>query len=182
MSSLKGCFLVPTSKNPNKGLWFIFHHETDGVLAVDLTSEHPDVPYRHFNSVLNIEDKKPDSDKIVLRGGPMQDDSAMLVIHNTPAADPASHIISPDFAFLSYRYTLIPGQPPAVTTADHAPTRIHLGDGADFVIVVGFRLWEMEVLEAELADWQWMFLPASPDIVYRTPAQDRLQRALLQIN
>ena len=52
MEPLKGCLLVPTAKNADTGLWFIFHHESEGVLAFDVTTEHPDIPLRHFHTLL----------------------------------------------------------------------------------------------------------------------------------
>ncbi len=182
MSALKGLLLVPTTKNPDKGLWFIFHHESEGILAFDITKEHPDISYKLFESVLNSEDQKTEKEKIVHLGGPLQSDSALLILHNNPKADKNSHIINDDFSFLSYRYVVVPGKPPAITTADNEPTRIDLGEKADFIVSVGFRLWEMDDLEAELKDWQWTLLPASQDLVFKTPYEDRLQRALYSLN
>lgn len=182
MSALKGCLLVPTSKNADKGLWFIFHHESDGILAFDITQEHPDIPYKRFASVLNSEDNKAEKDKIVHLGGPLQSDSALLILHNNPDADKNSHIINDDFCFLSYRYVVIPGKPPSITKADQTPTRMDLGHDTDFIVTLGFRLWDMDIFESELKDWQWTLLPATPDLVFRTSAKDRLEKARRSIN
>lgn len=177
MSALVGCLLVPTPKNPDTGLWFIFHHESEGVLAFDLTTEHPDIPYRHFEAICNGESL----DKTVLLGGPMQADSAMLVLHNDQSA-PDSHRVSDDFLFISRRFVLVAGQPPRITTADDVPSRIDLSQNADFIISIGFRLWNMDDLEEQLKNWEWHFLPASSEIVFRTPRGERLQKALRSIN
>jgi len=182
MSSLVGCFLVPTAKNPDQGLWFIFHHESDGLLAFDITTEHSEIPYRHFESSLDGGAHRSIHDKIVLLGGPEQSDSAMLVLHNGTRETPSAHIINNDFAFQSYRYVLTPGQPPSITRADDTPSRIALAHNADFLIVMGFRLWNMNTLEEELQNWQWTLLPASTEIVFRTPRAERLQKARLSIN
>ena len=182
MSSLKGFLLVPTQKNKDTGLWFIFHHEEDGILAFDITTEHPEIPYRHFENALNGVDLKDPKDKIVLLGGPMQPDSAMLVLHNKPDPGSDQHIISRDFAFKSYRFVLLPGKPPAITNADNAPTRLTVEPSADFIVTIGFRLWEMDALEAELKDWQWTLLPATREIVFQTSRESRLERARRTIN
>ena len=175
--NLKGHFLVPTPKNPDKGLWFIFHHESDGILAFDLTCEHPDIPYRHFAEFSETEPRE----KAVLLGGPDQNDSALLILHNDPkAAD--SHTVNGDFSFISRRFVLMAGHPPALTTADNAPSRIDLAPTADFIVSLGFRLWNMEDMERELAEWQWNFLPAAPEIVFHTRREDRLDRVLRSIN
>lgn len=182
MTLLTGHLLVPTSQNPDTGLWFIFHHESDGVLAFDLTREHPDIPYRYIESALTSDDGKALEDKIVLLGGPNQSDTAMLVLHNNPVAGQDQHILNDDFAFKSYRYVLIPGKPPAITTADNAHTRINLKDSTDFIVTVGFRLWDMGTLEQELKNWQWTIIPATPELVFHTHRRDRLQKARLSIN
>lgn len=179
--SIRGFLLAATAKNTHKGLWFVFHHEDSGILAFDLTQEHPDVPYQRFATVLDSEDRKPQSDKIVLLGGPMESDKSMILLHNKPQVE-ASHVINDDFSFLSYRYVVVPGKPPAVTKADNTPSRINLGDTADFIVSVGFRLWEIQPLRDELAQGLWTLVPATPDLIYRTSRQDRLQRALLSIN
>lgn len=177
MSSLVGCLLVPTPQNADSGLWFIFHHEPEGVLAFDLTTGHPDIPYRHFEAICNGEA----CDKSVLLGGPLQDDSAMLVLHNDQNA-PDSHRISDDFLFISRRFVLVAGKPPIITTADDVPSRIELAQGADFILSVGFRLWNMDDLEEQLKNKEWHFLPASAEIVFKTPHGERLQKALRSIN
>ncbi len=179
--TLKGFFLVPTSKNPDKGLWFVFHHESDGILAIDITKEHPDIPYRHFHAVLDGVDNKPLTERVVLIGGPEQSDTAMLVLHNNKNAIGDNHPINDQFYFQSYRFVLVAGHPPTIAKADDTPGKLELGS-ADFLIILGFRMWDMDKLEQELKDWQWTFLPASPEIVFHTPRNQRLQRALNLIN
>ena len=181
-NTLKGHFLVPTTNNPDTGLWFIFHHEAEGLLAIDLTKPHPDIPYRHFESVLEGEDNKPRSERIVLLGGPMQPDTSMIVLHNDLHAVGDNHVINDDFRFLSYRFVLLPGHPPQITKADDTPTRINMQGGGDFLITMGFRLFDMDALEKELQDWQWTILPATPDIVFFTPHKERLEKARRSIN
>lgn len=182
MSSLVGCLLVPTTKNQDTGLWFIFHHESDGILAFDITTEHPEIPFRHFETSLDGGMHRSLRDKIVYLGGPNQSDNAVLILHNGAKETPDTHIVSKDFSFQSYRYALIPGHPPSISKADDTPSRIALAPHAEFLIVMGFRLWAMDILENELKNWQWTLLPASPEIVFRTPRKDRLQKARLAIN
>lgn len=182
MTLLTGHLLVPSSKNSDTGVWFIFHHESEGILAFDLTQKHPEIPYRYFESAMTGDDGKTLEDKIVLLGGPKQSDTAMLVLHNNPVAGQDRHIINDDFAFKSYRFVLAPGKPPAITTTDNTPARIDLKPSTDFLIVLGFRLWEMDTLEQELKNWQWTLIPATPELVFHTPRQDRLQKARRSIN
>lgn len=176
--NLKGQFLVPASKNPDKGLWFIFHHESDGILAIDLTKSHPDLPYRYFEHLTEYEP----GEKTVLLGGPLQNDSAMIVLHNDANAEPDPHVISKSFSFFSRKFILADGQKPQFTNSAEVPSKIALSETADFVITMGFRLWNMDELEREMADWQWNLIPAAPDIVFHTKREDRLARARRAIN
>lgn len=178
MESLKACLLVPTPQNADRGLWFVFHHEADGILAFDLTTPHPDIPFCHFESFM------PNTlrEKNVLLGGPVQSDEAMLVLHNDANAGGDNHVINPGFSFFSRRFVLVPGMKPQITNADSVPSEIPLAPQSHALVVMGFRIWNMDELEQELANWQWYFLPASPDIVFGTETRQRLQRTLHLIN
>jgi putative AlgH/UPF0301 family transcriptional regulator len=176
--NLKGHLLVPTPRNADTGLWFIFHHEPDGVLAVDVTTPHPDLPFQYFEQ---LADHDP-TDKTALLGGPEQSGTAMLVLHNDPHSTPDPHKISDDFWFFSRRFVLVPGKPPVFTNSREEPSKFMLGAGSDYIVTMGFRLWNMEALEEELKNWQWHFLPASPDILFGTKPQDRLSKARRSIN
>lgn len=178
MSTLKGHLLVPTAKNPDDGLWFIFHHEADGVLAFDLTREHPHVAFRHFEDISEGEPRE----KLILLGGPMQSDSALILLHNDRKAGQDSHAINDHFSFFSRKFVLVSGQQPTITNAADEPSKISISPIADYITILGFRLWNIDDLEKELAAWQWNFLPASPEIVFRTKRKDRLNRARLSIN
>lgn len=176
--NLKGHFLVPAAKNPDKSLWFIFHHESDGILAVDLAHKHPDLPYRYFEHFADHEPRE----KIVLLGGPLQEDTAMIVLHNDPKAAPDPHAIDKNFSFFSRKFVLVSGQEPQFTNAQEVPSKIMLAPTADFLITMGFRLWNINDLERELADWHWTILPADPAIVFRTAHENRLEKARRAIN
>jgi putative AlgH/UPF0301 family transcriptional regulator len=181
METFKGHFLVPTPRNDDHGLWFIFHHESDGILAVDLTRPHPDIPHGIFLPLIDSADSRS-IEKTVLYGGDNQPDNAMIVLHNGPLKGDESHIIDKNFSFLSYRYVLIPGRPPVIERSNSVPGRLSFAPKADFLIVMGFRLWNMDDLERELQDWQWNFLPAVPQIVFHTKAAQRLSKARALIN
>lgn len=175
---LKGHFLVPTAQNAHTGLWFIFHHEPGGILAVDIATPHPELPYRYFEQLAEHDP----SDKTILLGGPEQSKTAMLILHNDPRAAPDPHRINDHFLFFSRKFMLAPGQPPLFTNADEEPSKISLSPKSDFIITVGFRLWDMDRLEEELKNWQWHLLPAAPQIVFDTKPEQRLSKAQRAIN
>jgi putative AlgH/UPF0301 family transcriptional regulator len=157
------------------GLWFVFHSEADGILAVDLTNQHTELAYAPFKAALHgVEPEEP----LVLKGGPLQSEDALLILHNNASSDKDSHRLTDDFAFKSYRYRLIEGKPPSITTKDNAPTKIHFNGHADFLIVVGFRMWDAPTLLQELATGLWTVLPATSELVFHTPRESRRARAL----
>ncbi len=177
METLRGYFLVPSIKNADQGLWFIFHHEADGILAMDLTTAHPDIPMRHFAMFHGTP-----VDTTPLLGGPMQDDTALVVLHNDPAAGQDSHHINRDFHFISRRFVLVPGAKPQIVKADDSAGDIEFTPSTRYLVTLGFRLWDMDALEDGLKNWQWTLLPASSDIVFHTKREDRLKRARLSTN
>jgi putative AlgH/UPF0301 family transcriptional regulator len=182
METLKVHFLVPTAKNPDRGLYFIFHHESEGILAFDITREHPDIPFRHFDTLIDGAGFRTPED-IVLLGGPEHPGTAMLVLHDNPLQGGESHKLSAAFALHSYKFVLIPGQPPSLARSDDdVAGRLSFAPHTNFILCMGFRLWSMEALEAELKDWQWTFLPAMPEIVFESRHGERLQKALFAIN
>ncbi len=181
MSSLKGFFLVPTAKNPDTGLWLIFHHESEGILACDLTTHHPDIPFRHFESTIDGKDTRA-AERTALRGGPLQDDSAMLIFHDGAEPGDNIHILAGNLAFQSYRLVLKPGKAPEFQKADETPTRVTMAQDTSYIVVLGFRLWEMDDLEEDLKNWQWTLLPATPDILFHTRHEHRLENARRVIN
>jgi putative transcriptional regulator len=174
--------LASRDESHDNGLWFVFHSEEDGLLAVDISTPHPDLSYAPFASVLDGEDRKAESEKTVLLGGPLQSEDALVILHSTIAESPDSHVLNDEFSFKSYRYRLIHGKPPAITTQDNAPTRISLSKPSDFLVIVGFRLWTAEALKEEMQKGIWKAVPATPEIVFQTPREDKPARALALVN
>lgn len=177
-----GSLLACRDLSKDSGLWFVFHADDEGILAVDLTVPHDGLSYKTFASVLDGVDTKPPAEQIVLRGGPLQSDDALVILHTTIPDSPDSHLLNEDFSFRSYRYVALPGKPPSITTKDNAPTRLSFSQTADFLVIAGFRLWETKDLHAELQEKVWTVTPATPDILFRTSYQTRLSRALNLIN
>lgn len=182
MDDLRGHYLIPGPGNTDPGLWFIFHHESEGILAFDLTKEHPDIPFRHFHAAFKDFAHRPSKERVVLIGGPMQSDSAMIVLHNDKNAGPGTHVINDHFSFHSFRYVLKPGKPPAITDADFHNATLSLDVDTPALVVIGFRLWDMETLEDDLKNWRWNIIPASPQIVFHTSPGQRFSRARARIN
>jgi putative AlgH/UPF0301 family transcriptional regulator len=182
MSGLDSGYVVFNRNGADSSLWFIFHHDTDGALAADLTQPHPHIPYKIFGAVLDFEDNKPEEEKTVLLGGPEQSDDAMIVLHLSTAGTEDSTLVNEDFAFTSYRLVLLPGKPPMLAGSGGA-SKLHLKkQQTDFLVILGFRAWETGVLESEIARGLWSCLPATPELIFHTPRIERLKKLRAAIN
>lgn len=182
MGGLDSGYLVFSRDEADTSLWFIFHHDTDGALAADLTQPHPHVSYKIFAATLDFEDSKLEEEKIVLLGGPEQSDDAMIVLHLSTAGTEDSTLVNEDFAFTSYRLVLLPGKPPMLAGPGGAPSRMPVKQQSDFLVILGFRSWETGMLEAEIARGLWNCLPATPELVFGTPQIERLKKARAALN
>jgi putative AlgH/UPF0301 family transcriptional regulator len=169
-----------TSQEP--GLWFVFYADDEGIVAFDLAHEHPDIGYARFIPMLKFEDKNPVTEKIVLLGGPERSDDALIILHETQAATEDSNIIDNEFSFLSYTYVLVPGSPPQIMTPDNKPSDIRLKKASRFLIAMGYRIFDTPNMLRELKESSWIFLPATPDIIFDTAPHQRRERFLNKLN
>lgn len=165
----------------SSGLYFIFHHGPEGAAAIDLTVPHPDISYKGFQAVLDFEDAKAETDKIVLLGGEERLEDALIILHETYDGQNESHRIDADFSFLSYNYVLLPGRPPSIQTAAHREARITLKRDCDFLIVMGYRMWEGDALDAQIAQGLWVALPATKNDIFHIPAAQRRAKFLKKL-
>lgn len=164
------------------GLWFVFYSDREGAAAIDITREHANIGYKGFEATLNFTDTTPETEKLVLAGGPERPDDALVILHETAATAPDSHPINDDFSFLSYNYVLLPGQPPRLTTPDNRPSEIRLKRPSGLVIAMGYRIFDTPALSTEIKAGRWLCLPATPRIVFHTPRRERREGLLGLMN
>ncbi|MGB4057114.1 MAG: hypothetical protein WBK77_03415, partial [Alphaproteobacteria bacterium] len=84
--------------------------------------------------------------------------------------------------FLSYNYVLLPGKPPSIQTPDNRPTEIKLKTASAFLISMGYRVFSTPGLADEIAAGNWLCLPATPEIVFKTGRRDRRAKLLNRMN
>jgi putative AlgH/UPF0301 family transcriptional regulator len=176
-----GWILVARDQAFDPGVWFVFYHEDIGTAAFDITTEHPSIHYQGFETALNFKEIKPETEKMVLLGGPERPDNALIILHETGASTDSTHI-NDDFSFQGYTYILVPGKPPTIATADNAPTKIVLKPRANFLVVMGYRTWEGTQISTEIASGKWICLPADRKIIFETNRAERREKILNQIN
>lgn len=172
-----GCLIASTDKASEKGLWFVFHAEGNDVLGLNLIEPHAKISYEGFADVLKSPDRKEEKDKIVLKGGSHQSDDALSILHETIEGGADSVRINEGFSIRTYRYVLIPGKPPAVIGRISQTDKIAFSAPADFLIIMGYKIWEMEKLLKGIDGGQYRVVPATKEIVFGTTAKDRLTKA-----
>ncbi len=177
-----GWILVSRDAAKDPGVWFIFHHDDEGSIGIDISTAHPRIGYKGFESVLNFTDPRTELEKIVLLGGSDRPDDALIILHETSAAMDDSHTINDDFSFMSYNYVVLPGKPPSVTTPGNQPTQIKLKKNSAFLIAMGYRVWDSGAIEEEIEASCWICLPAAADVVFNISHSDRRAKILKQVN
>lgn len=174
-----GWLLASPEPAVEPGLWFVFHSEEDGILAVDLTTLHPDLNYAPFQAA--ISGGKPVA-PLVLLGGPIQNSEMLLIPHRREKADGDSYVVSDELAFQSFRYNLVKGKTPSLMAGDGDPINVRFEPETPFLVIVGIRLWDAPTLRQEMEAGLWKAIPATPDILFNTPREMRRARALNLVN
>ncbi len=170
------------SSHEEPGLWFVFYADDEGVVAFDITREHPDIGYTSFAAALNFTDPNPLTEKVVLLGGPERSDDALIILHEAHASTANSMPLNDQFAMMSYNYILLPGKPPTLTTPDNRPSQISLKQSSGFIIAMGYRIFDTPSLERELKEGSWICIPATTDIVFNTSRHERHAKTLQKMN
>lgn len=177
-----GALLAAQDEAADPGLWFVLYADDEGIIAFDLTREHPDIGYAGFEAVLNFSDDKPELEKIVLLGGPDRSDNALIILHETGSSGPDSRLINDIFSFMSYTYVPLPGRPPVLISQHNKPSEIVMKKPGSFVIAMGFRIFQSPALHKAVADGEWICLPANPDIIFGTNRHERRARLVNLMN
>ncbi len=108
----------------------------------------------------------------------MNPDNALSILHETLPQPEDSVRIDESYSLRTYRYVLIPGDPSAVAGNNKDTGTIAFKSAADFLIIMGFKVWEMPKLIADIDAGLYKVVPATKDIVFGTSAEGRLTKAL----
>ena len=78
--------------------------------------------------------------------------------------------------------TLVVSEQIAITTSEDILASIASGEGPEqYLVVLGYAGWGPGQLEEELADNAWLSGPADPDIIFKTPFEQRWEKAALDL-
>lgn len=105
----------------------------------------------------------PHHQQNVFMGGPVQSDRGFVLHRNTGRKWLSTHLVTSDIC---------------MTTSNDILSSIAVDDmQADYLVALGYAGWAPGQLEDELYDNIWLSCPANSDILFRLPAEERLQAA-----
>ena len=165
IESLKNHFLMamPTlSEGFFAGsLTYICEHNEAGAMGI-VVNQPLDVDLGEILEHLDIPHRPETTEHIILAGGPVRVDHG-FVLHNGDSEWDSTLQVASGISLTTSRDVL------AAIGRDSGPPQ-HL-------IALGYAGWAAGQLEDELARNSWLTVPASPDILFAVPCEERLQAA-----
>ena len=145
---------------------YICEHSDKGAMGIVIN--HPlhlklDEVFDH----LNIEDITAKHPEYILAGGPVQTERGFVLHDNQEQHWEATQAISKDISLTTSQDIL------ADMAHDKGPERS--------LVALGYAGWEAGQLEAEIAENAWLTAPASSDIIFNTPPENRASAAAASI-
>lgn len=165
--SIKGEFLVamPMLADPNfhKTVTFICAHNQDGAMGVTLDRIHPDITGTQIFEELNIDFISKVGAIPIHLGGPVHMNE-IFVLHGPP---------------FNWEGCLAVTESIALSNSIDILESIAAGRGPDaFLISLGCSGWGGGQLEFELLENAWLTCPATAEIAFKTPAENKWQKAM----
>lgn len=148
----------------NRAVVYVFRHNQDGAagLIVNLPSE---LSFAHLLDDMRLPPLKPlrRPQQPVLVGGPVHPELG-FVLHRGHGPWTSTMASSDDIAITHSRDVL------DAISQGHGPQ--------DYLISLGYAGWEAGQLEQELADNVWLTVPASDDVLFELPYEERWEAAI----
>jgi len=141
---------------------YICEHGEAGAMGL-VINQPLDLSLREIFDHLDIRVSPEVADREVLAGGPVQIDHG-FVLHRG--------------GYARWDSTLRITDSIQLTTSQDILKALAAGDGPpDFLVTLGYAGWAAGQLEEEIAGNSWLTLPANPEIIFRTPCEQRVSRA-----
>jgi putative transcriptional regulator len=141
---------------------YICEHGESGAMGI-IINQALDLSVNEIFEHLQINAHKDFSEEPVMAGGPIQMDHGFVLHRNNEQSWEASLKVTPDITLTSSRDIL------RAIANDNGPS--------EHLIALGYAGWAPGQLEHELADNSWLTLPGNGDIIFSTPADQRLGAA-----
>jgi|SRR5690625_2811819 len=155
---------MPSLADPNfsRTVTYLCQHDADGALGI-VINRPTDVRLDELLQHLELSDPDPAvAEQPVLLGGPVQRERG-FVLHRHDQDWDASLPVADDIV---------------LTTSKDILAAIARGAGPnDYVVALGYAGWGPGQLEQELAENSWLSGPASADVLFNVPFEQRWQAA-----
>jgi len=145
---------------------YICEHGESGAMGI-VINQPLELTVEEIFEHLQINPRRDFSEVPVMAGGPVQIDHGFVLHRNCERSWEASLKVTDEITLTTSRDIL------RAIADDEGP--------ADHLIALGYAGWAAGQLEQELADNSWLTLPASSDIIFSTPSEQRLGAAAAQL-
>ena len=146
-----------------KSVIYICSHTQNGAMGFVINKKIKEFSFADLDTQLPIDFKNPSTPIDLYQGGPL-DKVRGFVLHSTD-------YLRED--------TLEPGGGIAISSSMEILTDIAFGAGPKSnIIALGYANWAPNQLEQEIINNQWLVVPASPELVFKTKDEDKWQTAL----
>lgn len=145
---------------------YICEHGESGAMGI-IINHCLDLTVREIFEHLQINARRDFSDVPVMAGGPVQMDHGFVLHRNCDKQWEASLKVTPEITLTTSRDIL------RAIANDEGP--------GEHLIALGYAGWAAGQLEQELAENAWLTLPGDGDIIFSTPADQRLNTAAARL-
>jgi putative transcriptional regulator len=141
---------------------YICEHGESGAMGI-IINQPLDLSVDDIFEHLQINPRQDFSDMPVMAGGPVQIDHGFVLHRLCDTRWEASLKVTPEITL--------------TTSRDILRAIANASGPSDHLIALGYAGWAAGQLEQELAENSWLTLPANSDIIFSTPADQRLGAA-----
>lgn len=146
---------------------FLCSHDEEGAMGLVVNAPVAGVDFADLAEQLSLPGQPPVRNVPVRGGGPVEKSRGFLLHSGEYAAEQATLSISPAFG---------------MTATIEALKALSEGDGPrDALLALGYSGWGPGQLEGELQQNAWLTVPATPELVFHTPAEAQWDKALAAI-
>ncbi len=150
----------------SQSITYICEHGESGAMGI-VINRPLDLSVSEIFEHLQIQAGGDFSSESVMAGGPVQMDHGFVLHRYCDKSWEASLKVTTEIT---------------LTTSRDILRAIAIGEGPrDHLIALGYAGWGAGQLEQELADNSWLTLPGSSDVIFSTPADQRLGAAAAQL-
>jgi len=165
--SLSNHFLIamPSLNDPNfeQSVSYICEHNNEGAMGV-VINRPSNMTFANLCEQLNIEVNDPDvANQPIFEGGPVETDRGFIL--HTPVGEWESTLaVSKDIG-LTVSQDIIEAIASGCATDNQPPKH--------FIVTFGYAGWSEDQIEDEIAENVWLNVPATMEILFHTPIEQR---------